>query len=449
MAVVFDIQASYSSNDVQLARKLVDELLPQKTDVFLSNQIKKALITLAISVDDAHGIYGICKTLFQQLDTYYSLSPFSSSQAEVLLEDIAISRDQLVSAARVFYKSLNLSSIRFYGVLLAFFPDRFNISGCEISFSEILVNTQLRLHEHYAVAVAPPTSVSSYRLLLRAFDNDDLLRLLGASNINIMSKYYNGRITPPATTWGVFLVSIGLHPKYKLKVRESIPVAQMSLMRLILPGYDKHSGGFEPLILNIAHAKKMQIERGERKQIVAQFMALVQQWYANGGKLDSFSSAEEIYDHLHAANAHEYLHPIIHSLYSKKVLTNKTSHYVNAFSEMAYNPIDVAQLIQSARLQQARNVLLNPNPNPNIYILLRSLVGDARSIADIACISRDAWFKYEQSSRQPHHTTWTVILLSLGIHPYFTLEIRNNEHVSTKLIQKIFYALHSKSNLLE
>ena len=473
---------THSAEEVAEAVKLIKDLgWIHKPTIALNESVKDALLAIFIGTDDKHGLINLAESIQAKCVEYVNVkaeattgrsvvSPETAQKNKISEEIIKLVKQLEVQLPKEIYASYTSK----FNAMAAFYPSSEFISfdtdntlkianPKSFSYSSVLGKTNdkgdpIGLSN---ISVTAPTSGAIYTYIADTFSNTAfLVHCLRASSLSAWSKYTNGRSIPVSVGWGLFLLTLGIHPVYKLEHRTNTKkLVEDPLFKDLFPNWNE-TFNFEVW----EKFRKFDLEPYQRTsppvhqkinvdEAQQEFKDVVKQWYAEGNTLSPYKTAEELIVSLE--NAHKSLdtrpgnwknvYQIILDLSNLKAYKQtQTRIYIEAFSKRhEFNP-ELDQLIFD--LSSAASFLhLEANPSPNMYTMLRHLAdpkgGDIQVITGLTGISPETWTRYDQGTRLPHSSAWTSIILSLDIHPIYKM-VKRTDEAELKKVFTVYKELH-------
>lgn len=450
-----------------------------KPVVVLNSQVKKNLLTLLLGSHDKT-FFDLAMQLNEKFNEYYAV-PVEVNTTERPVGDETKAKTALCLEIIKINAQLNklITPDVFspytskYNALSALYPSP---QFLEADISANIKETDSIPMKHSAfftpkgpkpffnIAVAPPASSLAYHYITETFPNASfLIHSIKSNSISAWSKYTNGRTRPMAISWGLFLMAIGLHPLYKLALREDTNAAMdNTFFKDLYPNWNKtfNAKQWKELraydLLPFEPDKEVIHEKINTSQLRAELLSHLSTWYEKGNQLRNFNTAIEVYHHLNNLNAERAQNPDKQNEINELILEmskasvfgqNRTRWYILSFSEQQKFSSDLDERIYK-QTSVATYLHLEPNPNPNLYIMLRSLFVDegalATSITHASGVSRETWARYEQGTRIPHNTAWTSVMLTLDAHPIYRL-VKRSAPKEIEAVYKIYRELHQRT----
>lgn len=440
-----------------------------KPTIALNERNKDALLTIFIGVDDQHNLIEIAEAIQAKCLEYVNVKAESASGREVVspetvaknkisIELVALNKKLEERLPKEIY-AIHTSK---FNAMAAFYPssefmelenaDSLKIANPKsFSHSSALSNFDDKGYPKgfSNIAVTAPTSGAIYTYLADTFSNTAfLVHCLRGSALSTWSKYTNGRSVPVSVSWGLFLLTIGIHPLYKLEHRTNTKkLVEDPLFKDIFPNWNE-TFNFELW----EKFSKFDLEPYQRTTppvhdkidvdaVKAEFRDVVTQWYKDGNQLKGYATAEKLLESINSAHDSLDVRPtqwkdiynIILDLSNQKAFKQtQTRIYVEAYSKRHEFHPELDKMI--FELSSAATFLhLEANPSPNMYTMLRHLAdpktGDIQVITSLTGISPETWIRYDQGTRIPHSSAWTSIILSLDLHPIYKIVKRKGDEL--------------------
>ena len=475
-----EIQSSYPASDIAKAREYLKELkFISKPMVALNQQNKDALLTVFIGEDDKYDIAPLAREIQAKCLEYVNvkseensdkkslISPEAAKKSKIAQELVALNQKLEKQLPQEIYSQYTTK----YNALAAFYPssDFMVLSNkgevpiladtdC-LKYSTVLSTPTIKGFKK--ISVSSPTSGLVYSYLAETFNNSSfLVHCLKASSASAWSKYTNGRSIPMSVNWGLFLLTIGIHPLYKLEHRNNTEeLVETPLFKDVFPNwkdtFDMNAWQkFKKydLLKYDERNKTVQHEAINQQELRDQFKQFVTEWFAAGNTHPQFDSAEELiktiedyYNNLKNKPGYwNHINNIILDLSNKKVFKQTfTRLFVIAFSPKHTFAKDLDSKIFSLSCV-ASFLHLEANPSPNMYVMLRHLAdpnADIHLITSLTGISHETWIRYEQGTRIPHSAAWTAILMALDIHPIYKVVKRTDQKEMKKAFE-VYKEIH-------
>lgn len=321
------------------------------------------------------------------------------------------------------------------------------------------------------IPVSPPENLFIYKYLSDFFDNDLRLLNFGLNSIthDLWSKYEQGLATPTSSTWGIFLLYLGIHPIYSLEKRTDSSFRTDSLLfQTIFPNFDSSFNSFlykyakenDLRELQINHSEKTETsshseEKKSREYVLQKITKEVNALYKSGFKVPRYRTSKDVISQLlfttedirAQKKANTVKLTIINYLVKSNVISKKERDLFKK-SLSTQNQSTVSKETTALLLRKYRIALFlnnEPNANPNFYSMYRFLMGRAtiQQILVLLDISQTSWVYYEQGSKIPPNNSWITMLLALDIHPFYHITPRKNKDLNEA--KDLYYTLHESA----
>ena len=452
-----------------------------KPMVAMNEENKDALLTIFFGADDQYNLIDLANQIQAKCIEYVNVKAEATSGREVVSPETAMKSkiaNELIALNKKLEKQLPKDIYSIYtskfNAMAAFYPSSEFIKlengdspkvahPKSFTHSSVLSNLDNKgcpKGLNY-ISVTAPTSGAIYTHLADTFSNTAfLVHCLRGSSLSTWSKYTNGRSVPVSVSWGLFLLTLGIHPLYKLEHRTNTKkLVEDPLFKDIFPNWNE-TFNFEMW----EKFRKFDLESYQRTTppvhekidvdaVQQEFRDVVTQWYAEGNSLVGYSTAQKLIESIDSAHQALDTRPsnwknvynIILDLSNQKAFKQtQTRIYVEAYSKRhEFNP-ELDKLI--FELSSAASFLhLEANPSPNMYTMLRHLAepksGDIQVITSLTGISPETWTRYDQGTRIPHSSAWTSIILSLDIHPIYKV-IKRTDEAELEKVFTVYKELH-------
>lgn len=473
---------THTPEEVAQAIEYVKELRwIHKPMIALNEKNKDALLTIFIGTDDKYKLIDIATAIQAKCIEYVSVKAETTSGREVVSPETAM-KNKISSEIIALNKKLEAHLPKDiyavyttkYNAMAAFYPssefmELENGGSIKIAnpksyaFSSVLSNLDSKGYPKgfSNISVTAPTSGAVYTYLADTFSNTAfLVHCLRGSALSTWSKYTNGRSVPVSVSWGLFLLTLGIHPLYKLEHRTNTQkLVEDPLFKDIFPNWNEtfnfemwekfRKFDLEPYQRTTPPVhNKIDIDAAQQE-----FRDAVTQWYKDGNTLSGYPTAEKListidstYKSLDTRPTHwKNVYNIILDLSNQKAFKQtQTRIYIEAYSKRhEFNP-ELDKMI--FELSSAAVFLhLEANPSPNMYTMLRHLAdpkgGDIQVITSLTGISPETWIRYDQGTRLPHSSAWTSIILSLDIHPIYKV-VKRKDEAELKKVFTVYKELH-------
>lgn len=314
------------------------------------------------------------------------------------------------------------------------------------------------------VSVAPPLNPNIYEVLRKNFKSKIYLAKLANVDISVWYKYEAAKVIPSSNTWGLLLLTAGIHPVYKLVLRDDADKFRKSqfaklLTKHCMVRFPSTSNADENDLRPLAQASsdvvaynKEDAESISANRILAKIKA-------------SGISLEPVYKAIGLKNGEK----VTHNLSKKdfKALTDAIKDTVKAnlaklptatYDQniswerailMAVLEADLSPELLEEFSQYTQNVQIAtrmyveaPN-NPNVYTAMKHLLTNPDNVAAfyrLVGVDIGMWFRLESGTRNLSTSLWSTILLVLNLHPFYKLKMRKD--VTNSVPGRIFMASH-------
>lgn len=467
-----------TAEEVEAAKKELGQLgFLSKTMISLNQDYKTKLATILIGEHDKDKLLPLAQKIQDKFVEYYDITievNTSGNHVSPETEAKKVIANELIQLNKSLNNALDVEIYApftsKFNAVSAFYPSPSFLHSNLSSHIEAVYEAPIQhsssfklddIVPNYNIAVTPPSSTGLYSYLAETFPSAEFLtHCLKSSSISTWSKYNIGRSRPMPSAWGLFLLALGLHPIYKLKIRENADeFAENALFQDLFPNWQTTFNAqqwrslkrydLQPYETNIQIThKEVNVE-----EYRAELLDHLKQWYKDGKKFRQFKTAQAVYAHLEELSDPKTFNDdkqkeiieillemvklaIFRQTFTRWVIGAFTPQYTFSadLDDKIYDQSSVASLLH-----------LECNPNPNIYVMLRSLFDDesgfAETITHASGVSRETWSRYEQGTRIPHNVAWTSIVLAIDMHPIYRL-VKRKDSPNTKEVYEIYQELH-------
>lgn len=448
-----------------------------RSHVALHPKTKKMLLNLILN-ESAYSFSEAIKKIELELQEHNNIEVRPNSQGDIVSYEMYqknLIQDKLLNLNKELIAQLNKTKARSFtnktGLLPALYPspsflhyssiDEISLVGEPPVESKVFTSTPYKLLKN--ISVTPPATPRIYILLSRVFKSTGFLTHATKSNSSsTWSKYNLSRSTPTSKTWGLLLLTLGLHPIYELKLRKNTnSLSKNKLFNDLFPNWENtfNLASWEKIkdleLQQYTGVSDLKLEIPTVAQVKEELHSELLDWYDRGQRFRHHKSAQDVINEINSLHmssatnkaAYKQIVDMLHEMVSKKIFNKtRTQYYAAGFSQPIKLPNNIIKEIKK-NTKIASRLILESNPNPNIYIMLRALF-DGKTlhpnhISEASGISFQMWNKYEQGVGIPNSSAWTALIASMDIHPIYTIE-RRKEEASTEKVFNIFKLLHQR-----
>ncbi|MCP0917776.1 hypothetical protein MUB04_14670 [Acinetobacter indicus] len=314
------------------------------------------------------------------------------------------------------------------------------------------------------VSVAPPLNPNIYEVLRKNYRSKLYLAKLANVDVSVWYKYEAAKVIPSANTWGLLLLTAGIHPVYELAFRDDGDKFKKSEFSKILTEhcmvrYSSTGSADSNDLRSLAHSasdivsyNKEDAENVNSARIIAKIKA-------------AGISLEPVYKLLGLKNGEKFtgnltkkefkaLTETIKTLVNDNISKFPTASYDLSISwerailmgilEADLSPELLEEFHDYTNNVEIANRLYVESPNnPNVYTALKNMLINPESITSfyrMVNVDIGMWARLEAGTRNLSISLWSTILLVLNLHPFYKLKVRKD--ISNNVAGKIFVASH-------
>lgn len=314
------------------------------------------------------------------------------------------------------------------------------------------------------VSVAPPLNPNIYEVLRKNFKSKIYLAKLANVDISVWYKYEAAKVIPSSNTWGLLLLTAGIHPVYKLALRDDADKFRESQFAQLLTEhcmvrFPSTSNADENDLRSLAQASSDVVAYNKEDAESISASRILAKVKGCGVSL------EPVYKAIGLKNGEK----VVRNLSKKefKALTDAIKDTVNVnlakFPSATYDQniswerailmavleADLSSELLEEFSKYTRNVQIAtrmyieaPN-NPNVYTAMKHLLTNTDNVAAfyrLVGVDIGMWFRLESGTRNLSTSLWSTILLVLNLHPFYKLKMRKD--VTNSVPGRIFMASH-------
>lgn len=314
------------------------------------------------------------------------------------------------------------------------------------------------------VSVAPPLNPNIYEVLHKNYKSKLYLAKLANVDISVWYKYEAAKVIPSANTWGLLLLTAGIHPVYQLAFRDDADKFKQSEFSKLLTEHcmvryastgTADSNDLRTLSYSasdVVSYNKEVAENVKSDRILAQLKSAgisLEPIF----KLLGLKNGEKFTGNLSKKDFKE-LTDTIKTLVKDNLSKFPASRYDHNISWerailMGILEADLSpELLEEFRaytgnVEIANRLYVESPNNPNVYTALKNMLINPESITSfyrMVNVDIGMWVRLEAGTRNLSTSLWSTILLVLNLHPFYKLKVRKD--ISNNVAGKIFVASH-------
>lgn len=314
------------------------------------------------------------------------------------------------------------------------------------------------------VSVAPPLNPNIYEVLRKNYKSKLYLAKLANVDISVWYKYEAAKVIPSANTWGLLLLTAGIHPVYQLAFRDDAEKFKQSEFSQLLTEhcmvrYASTGSADDNDLRTLTHSASDVVSYNKEETENVSSDRIINQIKSAGVSL------EPVYKQLGLKNGEKFTGSLSKKDFKdltdtiKKLVKDNLSKFPSASYDhnitwerailMGILEADLSPELLEDFHNYTRNVEIanrlyveSPN-NPNVYTALKNMLINPESIASfyrMVNVDIGMWVRLEAGTRNLSTSLWSTILLVLNLHPFYKLKVRKD--IANNVAGKIFVASH-------
>ncbi|QIC71799.1 MULTISPECIES: hypothetical protein [Acinetobacter] len=314
------------------------------------------------------------------------------------------------------------------------------------------------------VSVAPPLNPNIYEVLRKNYKSKLYLAKLANVDISVWYKYEAAKVIPSANTWGLLLLTAGIHPVYQLAFRDDAEKFKQSEFSQLLTEhcmvrYASTGSADNNDLRTLTYSASDVVSYNKEETENVSSDRIINQIKSAGVSL------EPVYKQLGLKNGEKFTGSLNKKDFKdltetiKKLVKDNLSKFPSASYDhnitwerailMGILEADLSPELLEDFHNYTRNVEIanrlyveSPN-NPNVYTALKNMLISPESITSfyrMVNVDIGMWVRLEAGTRNLSTSLWSTILLVLNLHPFYKLKVRKD--IANNVAGKIFVASH-------
>lgn len=314
------------------------------------------------------------------------------------------------------------------------------------------------------VSVAPPLNPNIYEVLRKNYKSKIYLAKLANVDISVWYKYEAAKVLPSSHTWGLLLLTAGIHPVYKLALRDDADTFRESEFAQLLTEYcmvrfPSNSNADSNDLRSLAQSSSDVVVYNKEEAESVSASRIISKIKSCGISLEpvykclGLKNGEAVTKNL-SKKEFKSLTDTIKELVKVNLAKFPSATYEQNISWerailMAVLEADLSPELLKDFAKHTRNVQIAnrmyieaPN-NPNVYTAMKNLLTNTDNVAAfyrLVGVDIGMWFRLESGTRNLSTSLWSTILLVLNLHPFYKLKMRKD--VSNSVPGRLFMASH-------
>lgn len=314
------------------------------------------------------------------------------------------------------------------------------------------------------VAVAPPLNPNIYEVLRKNYKSKLYLAKLANVDISVWYKYEAAKVIPSSNTWGLLLLTAGIHPVYKLALRDDSEKFRESEFAHLLSEHcmvrfpstsNADSNDLRSLAQSASDVvayNKEDAETVNANRIITKIKGCgvsVEPVYKviglkNGEKVTKnlskkdFKNLTDAIKELVKANLSKFPS----ATYDQNISWERAILMAVLEADLSPELLDEFSKFTST-VEIANRMYVEAPNNPNVYTAMKHLLTTNDNVAAfyrLVGVDIGMWFRLESGTRNLSTSLWSTILLVLNLHPFYKIKMRKD--VTNSVPGRIFMASH-------
>lgn len=434
------IKSSYSHDEVISSEQNL-RLLRSACPLKLTRENQETFITYMIGEEDKLSLYPSLLKMNDLVNKIQSI-PFNFNGL-IFDETDRINKEKLSKL----HAELNLAMNEILTKTKQLdFLDKINgIANPKDAYSLLLpipngINSEIFSISFKHIAVHPPLNTTAYKTLSIALSQNTFITYnLGLKNESSYGKYIAGQTQPNEINWGILLLSLGIHPVYEIKHKDTAAtLKQLKKLNISINNEESFTSEY------INRLKRMDLKEIPKsikllsKDKSFSLPQIKEKLYSKIQKNCNSTRYAMITNKLELLHNEYSDHPstlvkirkYLNHLATTKIIDNKDVISALSYYSTPLDEVESSINIESQFGEFSNCIQLTYLPSPTIFTILQKKLNLDFLKQNHFNTKYLYWYNLEKGGLQATSIYYAFILLSLNLHPIYTLSLRKNNKKS-------------------